>query len=151
HMDFRLQPDSPAIDAGTSLFGPDFDLEDNPRPYDATDRSRGDGSDYDIGAFEFIGEGQPNRLPHQPYNVSPEDGETVFGFNPLMVSSPYVDDDTNDFHTKTEWQVDDVPNINPNNLVVGWLSDAPDLIELTVLDQGQTLPPGKTFWWRIRH
>ena len=66
NMDFHLQPDSPAIDAGTSLFGPDFDLEDNPRPYDATDQTRGDGTDFDIGAFEYIGEAQPNPLPHQP-------------------------------------------------------------------------------------
>ncbi|MCA9428573.1 MAG: hypothetical protein KC994_26075, partial [Candidatus Omnitrophica bacterium] len=103
--DFRLQPNSPAIDAGVSYSAIDFDLEGNPRPYDATDRPRGDGSDLDIGAVEFIGQAQPNPLPHRPVNLSPEDGETVFGFNPILVSPPMVDDDPSDIHTWTEWQV----------------------------------------------
>ncbi len=149
--DFRLRPDSPAIDAGTLFFGPSVDLDGNSRPYDATERPRGDGSDFDIGAFEFFGNPQPNPLPHQPHNVSPEDGKTVFGFNPLLVSSPFIDDDPNDFHTQTEWQVDDVPDIDPDDLVVGWLSDEEDILQITVVDEDQFLPPDSTFWWRIRH
>ncbi|MCA9450821.1 MAG: hypothetical protein KC931_27105, partial [Candidatus Omnitrophica bacterium] len=136
---------------GVSYSAIDFDLEGNPRPYDATDRPRGDGSDLDIGAVEFIGQAQPNPLPHRPVNLSPEDGETVFGFNPILVSPPMVDDDPSDIHTWTEWQVDDVPNIDPDDLVVGWLSDEEDLLEITVVDEGQYLPADTTFWWRIRH
>ena len=52
--DYHLRPDSPCIDAGTSV-SLTTDFEGDPRPYDATSELRGDGSDFDIGADEFIG------------------------------------------------------------------------------------------------
>jgi hypothetical protein len=54
--DFHLEPTSPCIDAG--CYVPDLteDFEGDSRPYDAvTWETRGDGSDFDIGADEFIG------------------------------------------------------------------------------------------------
>ncbi len=51
--DFHLQPTSPCIDAGSYVAGLTEDFEGDPRPYDAvTWESRGDGSDFDIGADE---------------------------------------------------------------------------------------------------
>ncbi|HSW58998.1 MAG TPA: putative Ig domain-containing protein, partial [Dehalococcoidales bacterium] len=50
-LDFRLQPGSPAINAGTSSLAPLTDYDGNPRP---------SGSGIDIGAFEFV---NLNRLP----------------------------------------------------------------------------------------
>ncbi|NUN97109.1 MAG: right-handed parallel beta-helix repeat-containing protein [Candidatus Omnitrophica bacterium] len=50
---FRLQPESPCIDAaGTS--GPSDDLDGNPRPVDVAGLGRdGTGDEYDMGAYEF--------------------------------------------------------------------------------------------------
>jgi len=53
--DFHLSPSSPCIDAGGLVEGLVTDFEGNPRPYNSTPEPRGDGSDYDIGAYEFIG------------------------------------------------------------------------------------------------
>ncbi|MDD5700624.1 MAG: choice-of-anchor Q domain-containing protein [Dehalococcoidales bacterium] len=44
--DFRLQPDSPAIDMGSSDGAPSDDFEGKPRPY---------GIGFDAGAYEYIG------------------------------------------------------------------------------------------------
>jgi hypothetical protein len=53
--DFHLKPTSPCIDAGCYIPELSFDFEGNPRPWDGASEPRGDGSDYDIGADEFIG------------------------------------------------------------------------------------------------
>ena len=55
--DFHLQCYSLCIDAGGSVSGVTQDYEGDTRPYNAvTWMTRGDGSDYDIGADEFIGQ-----------------------------------------------------------------------------------------------
>jgi len=56
--DFRLQPGSPAIDAGRNAAGSTLgnvtdDIVGAPRGIDGVTITRGDGSDYDIGAYEF--------------------------------------------------------------------------------------------------
>jgi len=53
--DFHLKTTSPCIDAGGYVSDLDQDFEGNPRPWDGTSEPRGDGSDFDIGADEFIG------------------------------------------------------------------------------------------------
>jgi hypothetical protein len=54
---FRLQPSSSLIDAGKYLGAVGGDFLGNPRPVLSTPEGlRGDGSGYDIGAFEFQGE-----------------------------------------------------------------------------------------------
>lgn len=45
NYDFRILPDSPAIDAGIDTLAPDVDMEGNPRPQ---------GSGYDLGAYEYV-------------------------------------------------------------------------------------------------
>lgn len=52
--DFHLQPESPCIDAGALAEEVETDIEGNPRPTDAVSEPRGDGSDYDMGAYETI-------------------------------------------------------------------------------------------------
>lgn len=54
--DYHLQSASPCIDAGTSTGAPNSDIEETSRPQDGDGLgagSTGDGSDYDIGAYEF--------------------------------------------------------------------------------------------------
>lgn len=52
--DFHIRLSSPCIDAGTYVSGLTEDFEGDPRPYDGTYEPRGDGSDFDIGADEYI-------------------------------------------------------------------------------------------------
>ncbi|MBP8000806.1 MAG: right-handed parallel beta-helix repeat-containing protein [Chloroflexi bacterium] len=49
--DFHLQPQSPAIDAGSSLDAPSVDFADNPRPLGG---DRNGTSGVDIGAYEWV-------------------------------------------------------------------------------------------------
>jgi len=51
--DFHLEADSPCIDAGSNQDGLTDDFEGNPRPLDGVSEPRGDGSDFDIGVFEY--------------------------------------------------------------------------------------------------
>ncbi len=53
--DFHLKTTSPCIDAGAYIADLPEDFEGNPRPWDGTSEPRGDGSDFDIGADEYIG------------------------------------------------------------------------------------------------
>ncbi len=51
--DFHLRPDSPAIDAGGSIHGVVRDLDGRLRPIDSVREPRGDGSNLDMGAYEY--------------------------------------------------------------------------------------------------
>jgi len=51
--DFHLGPNSPCIDAGGTV-SLATDYEGDPRPFDYTSQSRGDGSNFDIGADEAV-------------------------------------------------------------------------------------------------
>jgi hypothetical protein len=52
--DFRLRADSPCVDAGERIYDLTDDFEGDPRGYDGSAQPRGDGSDYDIGADEYL-------------------------------------------------------------------------------------------------
>jgi hypothetical protein len=101
--DYRLRPDSPCIDAGTK--GPSEDFDGNARPFDSVSVERGDGSDYDIGCFEYVGPGNPNPPPDTPVNVYPPDGATGEQIWLTLVSSDFVDPATDDQHTASEWRL----------------------------------------------
>ncbi len=53
--DFHLRQDSPCIDAGCGIVSVTYDFEGHSRGYNGTPEQRGDGSDYDIGADEYVG------------------------------------------------------------------------------------------------
>lgn len=53
--DFHLLPSSPCIDGGCYIEGLTKDFEGDPRPINGSLEARGDGSDFDIGADEFVG------------------------------------------------------------------------------------------------
>ena len=153
NFDFRLSPDSPCIDAGggSDLY-PSFDIENATRPYDSTSVARGDGYDYDIGAYEFIGEAEPDPAPNRPVNVSPEDGADVVGYNPLRVSSPFSDPNPADRHVRSEWQLCENDGFAVSDLVSYIWTDAEDLLQFEAfVDPKDYLEPDRTYWWRVRH
>jgi hypothetical protein len=51
---FHLKPTSPCIDAGEFISGLTKDFEGDNRPFNGTSELRGDGSDFDIGADEYV-------------------------------------------------------------------------------------------------
>lgn len=61
--DYHLLSWSPCIDAGAAAPELSHDFEGDPRPFDAWPGPRGDGSDIDIGADEFIGTVQNTPTP----------------------------------------------------------------------------------------
>ena len=152
-FDFRLRPDSPCIDAGgSSDIYPDSDIDNATRPYDATSLARGDGSDFDMGAYEFIGEAEPNPRPNRPVNVSPVDATDVIGYNPLLVSSPFSDPDPTDVHVRSEWQVCENDGFALSDLVSWNWSDEDEILQIeALLDPKQYLQADRTYWWRVRH
>ncbi|MCB9782012.1 MAG: hypothetical protein H6751_03495 [Candidatus Omnitrophica bacterium] len=144
--DFRLMPDSFCIDSGALIADVTEDFEGNPRPILSTNGSRGDGSGYDIGAFEFNGVVEPNLSPNPPMAVSPVDGATDELPILTLTCSAYSDPD-GDGHAATQWQVDDhsdflSPEFDSN-------PDSANLLSIVVPRQKLRLA---TFYhWRVRH
>ncbi len=75
---FHLQMDSPCIDAGAFIDRLTEDFEGDIRGFDGTSEPRGDGSDYDIGADEFIGTVPPPLPTPEPCTILvPEDYDSI--------------------------------------------------------------------------
>jgi hypothetical protein len=53
HGDYRLAPDSPCVDSGSAMPGGTADIIGTTRPLQGVVEPRGDGSRYDIGAYEY--------------------------------------------------------------------------------------------------
>ncbi len=73
---FHLAADSPCIDAGCYIEGLTQDFEGDLRGYDGSGEPRGEGSDYDIGADEYVGivptpTGTPTPTPEPTLTPSP--------------------------------------------------------------------------------
>lgn len=108
--EFRLSQYSPCIDAGAfiSSVTEDYVTEDlwgDLRPFDGTSESRGDGSDYDIGAFEFSG---------PLFSVS---ADPLEGAPPLQVVFAGEATASRGFLTAYRWLIDDV-EVNSQVLIV---------------------------------
>jgi hypothetical protein len=80
--EYHLRADSPCIDAGGAVTGVDFDLDGNPRPILSAPDVRGDGSGFDIGAYEFIGVAEPTPTPTPTPTSTP---------TPTPTPEPYVE------------------------------------------------------------
>ena len=145
NRDYRLRPDSPCIDAGT--IGPSEDFDGSARPYDSVAVERGDGSNYDIGAYEYVGPGTPNPPPNTPVNVFPAEGATGIPLWFSLVCSEFSDPATDDQHIASEWQL--------------WPVGGPYLIIYTGVDYEHLtsfpisyenrLQPETAYTWRVRH
>jgi hypothetical protein len=75
--DFRLQPESPCIDSGAAQSGITIDIEGRPRGIQGVAIQRGDGSKFDMGAYEF--------MPQPVMVLSPNGGETFDAGGPMQI------------------------------------------------------------------
>ena len=113
--DLHLTSESPCIDAGMLISYMTDDFEGDTRPYDGTPISRGDGSDYDMGADEYDAS-PPIVRPEKPTNLSPPDGAINVPFPITLTSSPFPSVIPEDFHLATHWQIDTNENFNSTEL-----------------------------------
>jgi len=73
--DYRLRPDSPSIDSGTSIDAPSTDLDGKPRPNDIPGVGRDGPGAFDMGAYEYM----------TIKNVGQYDGENFFTYSLLWL------------------------------------------------------------------
>jgi pectin methylesterase-like acyl-CoA thioesterase len=144
NRDFRLEPDSPCIDAGGEIEDVESDIVGNPRPQDSVERERGDGSDFDIGAYEFVGSATPNPLPGRPINLEPPEGATNVPLKPTLIASEFMDEDPEDSAQEAQWQISDSTDFE--DLVLNALDTPPDF----KLDDF-TLSAATDYFWRVRY
>ena len=87
--DFHILPNSPCVDAGVYVDGLTEDFEGDTRGENGSDQPRGDGSDYDIGADEFMSVLVNLAVSPDPANQSVE---LVITFDALelLVAEPTV-------------------------------------------------------------
>ena len=83
-----------------------YDIDGNDRPIDGVNEQRGDSSDYDIGADEFIGVSPYNNSPNKPVNLLPGDYAIDQSYKPTLICSDFSDSDLNDYHIASRWQID---------------------------------------------
>lgn len=153
--DLHLRADSPCVDAGgaapltNGISTLTHDIEGNPRPYDATPHFKGDGSDLDIGADEFVGKAFPYAPPERPVNQSPPDGGILSHLARILVASLFVDADPGDYHGLSRWQVREAGSPTDYSLPVfdsGWTQTY-----LTSQSLPDTLGVGSDYFWRVRY
>jgi hypothetical protein len=91
--DFRLSPNSPCVDAGREISDATLDFAWNPRGIKSINVPRGDGSGYDIGAFEYQG---PFILASDADGSQTLDEIDLFDFSSGWGAAP-ADSDPRDF------------------------------------------------------
>jgi hypothetical protein len=147
NMDFHLTSASLCIDAGGTVSGLTQDFEGDVRPYDAVAwETRGDGSDFDIGADEFFGTVQPNP-PEKPTNLSPPNGASRISLTPTLTSSAFSDPDPGDRHLASQWQLDDNSDFSSPEIDSGITS----LNKTTMNVPSGKLTYSTTYYWRVRY
>ena len=91
--DFHLLVGSPCIDAGDVMADLADDFEGDLRP---------NGTGYDIGADEYVGDNLP---PDKPYHIYPEDGDIDISLTSRLRGSNFSDPDANDSHIASQWHL----------------------------------------------
>jgi len=145
--DYHLDHGSFCIDAGCFINGLPEDFEGDPRGYDGSLEIRGDGSDYDIGADEFIAI-PSNHPPRKPLNLSPANGESEVSLPLTLESSAFSDPDPGDVHSASHWQIDD--NSDFSSPVFDSFTDLIDKTTIVALSEN-LLYSREPYYWRVRH
>ena len=145
---FHLMGDSPCIDAGGYAESVTLDIEGNSRGYNSSPEERGDGSNYDMGAYEFIGAATSQDKPYQPVNILPINGSLIDVPIPELVSSNYSHPNINSNHTATQWQIDD--SYNFSSPVYDSHLDYVNKTSMAVPDNG-CLYTSTEYYWKVRY
>ena len=146
-VDFRLQASSYCIDSGSLIASLTTDFDGLAWGFDSTEEPRGDGSDYDIGAYEFQGTVSLNQPPAMPVNTVPADGTTEISLSPKLESSLFSDPESNDVHSASQWQLDDNPDFS--SLLFDSGTDIHHLTSIRVTTSH--LETTNSYYWRVRH
>jgi hypothetical protein len=145
--DFHLDYDSPCIDAGSYVGTLTHDFEEDPRGYDGSPELRGDGSNYDIGADEFVA-ARSNHPPHKPTNLLPSNGDTGVSLPPSLRSSAFSDPDPGNVHTASQWQIDN--NNDFSSPEYDSLADFFNKTTTIALSENIISSP-EFYYWRVRY
>ena len=148
NQDFHILKDSPCIDSGGYIENATQDIESNPRGYNATSDSRGDGSDFDIGAYEYIGDATQNNTPAKPVNLQPADGVIDVSTYPTLNCSEFSDTDKNTNHSASRWQIDETTDFSSPRYDSG--VDKTNLISISI-PEDQYLSLSTKYYWRVKH
>jgi hypothetical protein len=118
----------------------------HPLTNDAQEDPDGDGV---VNIDEYSNETDPtvfelNLAPNQPETYSPTN-ESMVELIPVLEASPFFDDDVDDYHTGTQWQIfveeNDLCILNVNTGVSLTLLNVPRLI----------LSENTTYYWKVRY
>jgi hypothetical protein len=104
----------------------------------------GDGSDGGIAAVEAAG-----TPPLQPVNLSPADNATEVSLNPTLDCSAFSDNDTDDTHRASRWQITATAGDYAGPVFDTTTTDNASLIQIAV--PGGKLSDNTTYFWHVRH
>lgn len=144
--DYHLRANSPCLDAGGFVTAVARDLEGTTRPLNSVAQPRGDGSDFDIGAYEYPGPAAINLPPTRPTNISPSNSQQLDSILVTLVASPFADPNSGNLHYGSQFQIspdDQFTTLTLNNNYHGpAIQYALDI---------NLLQYATTYWWRIRY
>jgi len=143
--DFHLDYGSSCIDAGGFIDSVNVDYENNPRPFDSFPVLRGDGSNYDIGAYEFT---HVINFPDKPSNLSPSPGETGVSRNPTLMCSPFSSASSDVLHYATEWELFDDDDFSSPFFHITVTNE--NLISITI-PENHTITYNTICYWHCRY
>ncbi len=87
--------------------------------------------------------------PVQPVNLAPSDNATGVGLNPTLQCSAFSDNDTDDSHRASHWQITTAANDYTSPVFDTTTTDNASLIEIAV--PGGKLSDNTTYFWHVRH
>jgi hypothetical protein len=87
-------------------------------------------------------------MPAQPTNVSPADSATDISLNPTLQSSAFSDNDTEDTHLASQWQI----TATSEDYTSPVFDSGPDGVNLTqIAIPANVLSDNTTYYWHVKH
>jgi hypothetical protein len=87
--------------------------------------------------------------PVQPVNLSPADNATEVSLNPTLQSSAFSDNDTDDTHRASQWQITATADDYASAVFDTTTTDNASLIQIDL--PGGKLSDNTTYFWHVRH
>jgi hypothetical protein len=127
---------------------PDQWEEDNDlNPLDPDDADDDPDNDGYTNLEEFLNETNPkNTPPLQPRIISPVDGETNVSLTPQLKTQPFQDQDYQDKHSASQWQVGTDPDVVDD--IIYDVTSTQNLTFITL--PAFLLDAGQAYYWRVR-